>query len=437
LVLQPQDLDTPEFAVPSENRVNVNRYLADMMPIPASRMFEIKQALDQYKATAGKDAPTYDASQGDGGASLPGVPQYLLERANQLQIEHGTGYDQPYGTDLFRKVTAENYWKFDSATGYGPKNIIFTQGGRDGLQKAYGAMIALGHQQIGDALIVSRVPWISYNWGPYDLGLNVLRAPGREEDGWRYTPEGIRACVDYAKQDGRNVAGIVITSPDNPTGRTTPISEQIELARTAIEAGIPFVLFDWIYHWVTDGGSNDINQVLSAFEPKDREKLIFLDGLTKSLGASNIRSCHLVASEAVVKYISGRASHAVIPSFHSQAVAIAAYEDDFGKAAEPIISACRESRAIMREGLSNSGVPYILGDGYYAFINLRKYIDAMGVQDGSDVSSWLGKTYGVTVVPGIYFSDAGADWVRFSYALPPEKTRAAISRFFEGLDSLL
>lgn len=163
MVLQPQDLDMPEFAVPSENRVNVNRYLADMMPIPPSRMFEIKQALDQYKATAGKDAPVYDASQGDGGASLPGVPQHLLERANQLQIEHGTGYDQPYGTDLFRKVAAENYWKFDSTTGYGPKNIIFTQGGRDGLQKAYGAMIALGHQQIGDALIVSRVPWISYN----------------------------------------------------------------------------------------------------------------------------------------------------------------------------------------------------------------------------------------------------------------------------------
>ncbi len=430
-------LETPEFAVPEANRVAVDRYLASMMPIPASRMFEIKEALDHYKSTAGADAPTYDASQGDGGASLPGVPAYLLERAYQLQIAHGTGYDKPYGTDLFRRVAAENYWNLDSATGWGPENIIFTQGGRDALQKAYAAMMALGNRQIGDALVVSRVPWISYNWGPYDLGLNVLRAPGQPEEGWRYTPEGIKACAEYAIQNGRKVAGIVITSPDNPTGRTTPLSEQIELARAAIEAGYPFVLFDWIYHWVSDSGPNNINEVLLAFTPEEREKLIFLDGITKSLGASNIRSAHLVAGKQFVKYINSRASHGVIPSFYAQAVAIAAYENGFGQAAEPILSACRDSRAVMREILGQSDVPYVLGDGYYAFINVRKYIDAKGAGDGAELGSWLGKTFGVTVVPGVYFSDAGADWVRFSYALPPERTRAALNRFFEGLNSLL
>ncbi|TVR21089.1 MAG: aminotransferase class I/II-fold pyridoxal phosphate-dependent enzyme [Anaerolineaceae bacterium] len=430
-------LDTPEFAVPSANRVAVNRYVADMMPIPASRMFEIKEALAKYKETAGADAPIYDASQGDGGASLPGVPAHILERAYQLQVEHGTGYDKPYGTDAFRKIAAENYWQLDAATGWGPQNIIFTQGGRDGLQKAYGAMIALGNQQIGDALVVSRVPWVSYNWGPYDVGLNVLRAPGRPEDQWRYTPEGIKACVDYAEREGRKVAGLVITSPDNPTGRTIPLSEQIELARTALEAGYPFVLFDWIYHWVSDGGPNDINEVLNAFSPAERDRLIFLDGITKSLGASNIRSAHLVAGAGFVKYINSRASHGVIPSFYAQAVAMAAYEEGFGKAAAPIISACGESRVVMREVLGASGVDYVLGDGYYAFIDISKYIQAAGMSDGAAVSAWLGQTYGVTVVPGVHFSSAGADWVRFSYALPPEKTRLAVDRFFEGLNSLL
>jgi hypothetical protein len=62
-------------------------------------------------------------------------------------------------------------------------------------------MIALGNGRKGDLLVVSRVPWISYNWGPYSMGLNVLLAPGQEEDGWRYTPEGIRACVDFAGRE--------------------------------------------------------------------------------------------------------------------------------------------------------------------------------------------------------------------------------------------
>jgi aspartate aminotransferase len=429
-------LDTPEFAVPKENRVAVNRYVNGMKPIPASRMFEIKEALAQYKANIGADAVVYDASQGDGGASLPGVPAALLERAYQLQIEHGTGYDKPYGTDLFRQVATEQYWQLDPATGWGPENIIFTQGGRDGLQKAYRAMIALGNGGIGDALVVSRVPWISYNWGPYDVGLNVLRAPGQPEDAWRYTADGIKACAEFAEKDGRKVAGIVITSPDNPTGRTIPVEEQISLAQTALEAGFPFVIFDWIYHWVSDTGPNDINKVLMAFTPEQRDQLIFLDGITKSLGASNVRSAHLVASKKLVKYINSRASHGVIPSFYAQAVAIAAYEQGFGNAAAPILDACKASRAVMREKLAAANVPHVLGDGYYAFINVKQYVEAGGMQDSAELGAWLGKTYGVTVVPGVYFSDAGADWVRFSYALPAEKTEKALERFFEGLNSL-
>lgn len=431
------NLDIPEFAVPLENRIPANHYPAEMMNIPPSRMFLIKEALTKYKAKMGDIAATYDASQGDGGASLPGVPVEILNRAHELQIKHGTGYDKPFGTPEFRKAAAENYWQLDAATGWGPQNILFTQGGRDGLNKAYGAMIANGYKQIGDALVVSRVPWISYNWGPYGVGLNVLRAPGHPETGWRYTPEGIKACVEAAAQQGRNVAGIIITSPDNPTGRTLSSDEQISLAHTALDSGCAFVLFDWIYHWVTDSGPSDINAVLKAFSPAERERLIFLDGLTKSLGASNIRSAHLVAGKKVVDYIVAQASHGVVPSYHAQAVAIAAYEIGFDQAAASIIEPTSKSRQILRSALEAKNVPFIMGDGYYAFIDCSRYIEAAGYADSEELLQHLGENYGVVVVPGIYFSQAGANWVRFSYALPPETTQKAVQRLFEGLESLL
>lgn len=431
------NLDVPEYAVEAANRIPVVDYPTHMTMIPPSRMFTIKTALKTYKDKIGEDAVVYDASQGDGGASLPGVPRVYLERALELQIEHGTGYDKPYGTDLFRKVTAEQYWQFDSASAWGPENIIFCQGGRDALIKAYQAMITLGHGRKGDLLLVSRVPWISYNWGPYSVGLNVLRAPGQADEAWKYTPEGIRTSVEFARRDGREIAGIIITSPDNPTGRTISIPEQIELAQTAIDAGISFVLFDWIYHWVTDGEPNDINDVLNAFSPEDREKLIFLDGLTKSMGASNIRSAHLVAGKDVIKFINSQASHAVIPNFYAQAVAIAAYQEGFAKASATITKPAAESRRVLRAALEEENMRFIMGDGYYAFIDMSRYVEAGNYADTAQLGNYLAEEFGIAVVPGVYFSDAGANWVRFSYALPPEKTKAAVAQLFKGAKSLL
>ncbi|MDQ7034185.1 MAG: pyridoxal phosphate-dependent aminotransferase [Anaerolineae bacterium] len=368
----------------------------------------------------------------------PGVPRAILERALELQIEHGTGYDKPYGTDLFREVTAEQYWQFDSNTDFDAENIIFTQGGRDGLLKAFQAMIALGYQRKGDLLMVSRVPWISYSWGPYSVGLNVLRAPGQPEESWRYTPEGIKASVDFARRDGRNIAGMVITSPDNPTGRTVPLEEQIELAKVALSAGISYVLFDWIYHYINDTGTpSDINAVLNAFTPAERERLMFLDGLTKSLGASNVRSAHLVAGKEVITFINSQASHGVIPSFFAQAVAIAAYEKGFAEAAQSIIEPTAASRKILRTALEAEDNPFIMGDGYYAFVDMTQYIEAGGYKDSAELGTYLAEEYGIAVVPGVYFSDAGANWIRFSYALPPERTQAAVAQLFKGAKSLL
>lgn len=436
MVAQNIKLDIPQFVTPDVYRVPVNHYPANMMDIPPSRMFLIRDALKVYKEKLGADAITFDASQGDGGASLPGVPTELLERAFKLQVEHGTAYDQPWGTVKFRKAAAENYWHLDAVSGWGQENIIFVQGGRDGLQKAYSAMIALGNQEVGDALVVSRVPWISYNWGPYAVGLNVLLAPGQPEEGWRYTPESIKACAEFAAREGRKIAGIVITSPDNPTGRTIPLEEQILLAKTALEAGYAYVLFDWMYHWVTDGGPSDINVVLQAFSPEERERLIFLDGLTKSLGASNIRSAHLLVGKRVAKFITSQASHGVVPAFYAQAVAIAAYEMGYGEAARSIIEPTKQSRRVLREALTPTDVRFIMGDGYYAFIDCEPYIQAGGLKDSEELLKHLGENYGIAVVPGIYFSDAGANWIRFSYALQPETTAMAVERLFEGLNAL-
>jgi len=426
---------TPVFAVDEKNLVPVSDHLTHMMDIPPSRMFLINKSLKVYQQN-NPGSPIYDASQGDGGASLPGVPRAILERAAQLQIEHGTAYDMPFGTEAYRKSVIEEYWKLDSASGWGPANVLATAGGRDALVKAYQAMLALGHGRQGDLIMVSRVPWISYNWGPYGVGANVLWAPGDPALGWAYSEEAIVESVKFANAKGRKIAGLLITNPDNPTGMTIPVEKQVALAKCALDSGVAFVLFDWMYHYVTDESPMELNSFLKHFTPEERQRIMFLDGITKSLGGSNIRNCHLLAEEAVVKFITARASHGVIPSFYSLAVAMAAYEMGFAHAARTIVEPTNASRVALKKLLAESGLQHILGKGYYAFMNVGEYVQAKGWSDTEPLGQYLAENHGVAVVPGAFFSPFGGEWIRFSYATPVERTEGAFKRLVKGLDGL-
>jgi aspartate/methionine/tyrosine aminotransferase len=426
---------TPVFAVEEQSLVPVSDHLKQMTDIPPSRMFLINKSLKVYQER-NPSGKIFDASQGDGGASLPGTPKSLLERALQLQLEHGTAYDMPFGTDAYRKSVIEQYWNLDSSSGWGPANVLGTAGGRDALVKAYQAMMALGHGRQGDLIMVSRVPWISYNWGPYGVGANVLWAPGDPAQGWAYSEDAIQESVKFAESKRRKIAGLVITNPDNPTGMTIAVEKQVSLAKCALDSGVAFVLFDWMYHYVTDESPMDLNSFLKNFTPEERKRIMFLDGITKSLGGSNIRNCHLIADEAVIKFITARASHGVIPSFFSLAVAMAAYEMGFAEAAKTIIEPTNASRLVLKKLLADSGLQHILGKGYYAFVNVGEFIKAKGWTDTEPLGQYLAENYGIAVVPGAYFSPFGGEWVRFSYATPVDRTEGAFNRLLEGLDSL-
>ena len=425
----------PVFAHPQDHLIPVSDHLSRMQAIPPSRMFLIKNSLSTYREKFPEDE-VFDASQGDGGASLGGVPGEILYQAVRMQTDYGTGYTMPFGTPSYRRSVLEDYWQVDSDLGLSPQNVVAAAGGRDALVKAYAAMLSLGYGRQGDLILVTRVPWISYNWGPYGIGANVLRAPGTSENGWAYSCETIKESVAFANRYNRKIACMVITNPDNPTGRTLSADEQVELARCALESGIAFVFFDWIYHYVTDEAPNDINKVLRRFSPAERERVVFMDGITKSLGGSNIRNAHLIAPKTMIDFIVARSSHTVLPTYYSMAVAQAAYEMGFDRASRAIVEPTSASRKILKTFLADNQLEHIIGQGYYAFVNIKSFLQTAGWSDSESLSKYFAREYGLAMVPGIYSSPEGADWVRFSYALPPERTRTALERFRLGLSAL-
>jgi aspartate/methionine/tyrosine aminotransferase len=158
--------------------------------------------------------------------------------------------------------------------------------------------------------------------------------------------------------------------------------------------------------------------------------------LTKSLGASNIRNCHLLVPDEAAKFIISRASHGVIPSFYAQAVAMAAYRQGYAQACRTIVEPTNASRKILAQRLQENQLTYIIGKGYYAFIHVGEWLKGRGWQDTEPMGQYLAEEYGVAVVPGVYFSIFGGEWLRFSYATPPERTQGAIERLVKGLRAL-
>lgn len=421
--------------------------------LPASRMFAIKKGLQQF-AESNPDTAVYDASQGDGGQSLLGLTREELAEAlvRYLPSSHATKYGTPDGDVRLREAIFSRYYRVRSNVGLSPNNVIVTDGGRDALQKWY-QVVSMMTGAIGGYVITSAAPWVSYLHGPYINGTNVISAPGDPKRGFRITEEGIDACLRRASRESRRVVGLILTSPDNPTGTYYEESELCALIQHANRNGIRHIFLDLIYQMVIDSDwmdtpRYDIERLFNDLGVMARQGVTVMDGLTKSIGASNVRHAHLFAADhAVASKLRAIASHSVLPNALGEAVAMQFYGSD-----DPwqhpwrlrVSDATEKSRAFLREALPELGSPSLIGQGYYAFINVEPWIGrsvpSSGSQDGAEVRSsddialYLTEACGVAVVPGGVFCQPG--WVRFSYANEPEYTKGAFNRLKEGLARL-
>jgi aspartate/methionine/tyrosine aminotransferase len=116
---------------------------------------------------------------------------------------------------------------------------------------------------------------------------------------------------------------------------------------------------------------------------------------------------------------------------------MAAYTMGYDRACRSIVEPTNASRKVLRQFIRDNALTSILGQGYYAFINVAQWLGAKGLRDSEPLGQYLAEEHGVAIVPGAFFSVYGGDWIRFSYATPVEKTLGAARRLMEGLDALV
>lgn len=421
-----------------------------------SKMFTIKLELDEFRQN-NPDKEIYDASQGDGGMSIGGIPKEELAEAliKYLPNEKTTKYGDPIGNPIVRKKIYENYYQFDFETKLTPDNIIIGDGGRDILQKWYQA-IQQSYSRYGDVVLVSAAPWGSYPEALYVNGLNGMCAPGDPNNAFKITPEGINESKKYAALENRKIIGLIITSPDNPTGNYMNDQDIIKLIEYATESNINFIFVDLMYQAVTDLeiGIYSVNKIYKSLSNEAKKRVCFMDGLTKKAGASNIRNAHLVCgSVELANKIKGIATHTVIPNAIGEAVAYEIYSQQKPIQhpwIQKVIVPTAKSRKIVQHKFKEYGFKYICDQGYYAFVNIFPWLDKKipkskelhdlkgnminRIENIEILKSYLAKKCGLAIIHGSVFKQP--HFIRFSYANSPEYTEKSIIRLYQSLKEL-
>ena len=422
--------------------------------IMPSKMFLIKEELNTF-ASRNPDTPIYNASQGDGGLTLGGIPPKELADAliRYLPEEGSTKYGDPIGRADVRNAILKNYYKLESLD---INNIILGDGGRDLLQKWYQLIQqSIGHT--GGSIVVSAAPWGSYMQGTYINCLNTILAPSSPNQGFQLTREGIDASIALGDSSDKPVVALVITTPDNPTGNYLALDTIRELIQHAVERGIQYVLLDFMYQSVTDPDVDlyDVNGLMNSLTPAERNAVFILDGLTKSVGGSNLRNCHLVFGNSEhMQKLKGLATHSVLPNALGEAAALEVYGSQ-DPTAHPwvsrVVEPTAQSRAIVRRELTSRGFKYIIGQGYYTFINIwpwlqksipekHQFVDTLSgdrvdyIDNVNQLKGYLAQEWGLAIIPGTFFNQP--HFIRFSYANDPQYTLGAIQRLDEALSSL-
>jgi aspartate/methionine/tyrosine aminotransferase len=215
---------------------------------------------------------------------------------------------------------------------------------------------------------------------------------------------------------------IIINSPANPTGGVTP-KEEIDKLVKGLEAHPRVALLsDEIYSNMLYGGRTHTSLLQY---PEIRDRLIMLDGWSKTYAMTGWRLGYAVWPDACVEHVTRLCinDHSCVNAA-SQFAGIAAL-DGPQNAVHEMVAQFDARRAVIVEALN--GLPGFrcsdAAGAIYAFPN----IEGTGMTAREAQDRFLNEA-GVATVAGTSFGKWGEGYLRFSYANSTDNIKAAIER---------
>ncbi len=203
----------------------------------------------------------------------------------------------------------------------------------------------------------------------------------------------------------RNLSGVLIASPANPTGSMLNFESMEALITTSIDEKISFIS-DEIYH-----GIEYENKAISALQITD--DCYVINSFSKYFSMTGWRIGWMVVPESHIRQIERLAQNMFICAPHSSQVA-ALNALDCNEELNKNLDVYKKNRELMKNGLAEAGFTKIAPpDGaFYIYADISEFSN-----DSLEFTQLVLKEAKVAITPGLDFDPArGNSTIRFSYA---------------------
>jgi aspartate aminotransferase len=203
-----------------------------------------------------------------------GLPVHPMLRDALAAATDGNSYGPVAGLATLRQAAAGYWARRGLPTSAG--SVICGPGSKPLL---FGLLLAIGAD-----VAVARPSWVSYAAQASMVGVRAHFVPTPTGQGGISDPDGLARAVEAARQDGRRIGSVVVTLPDNPTGRLARPGTVRELCDVAAAYDL-IIISDEIYRdLVHDPGAPFPSP--TAFAP---ERTVVTTSLSKSLALGGWR----------------------------------------------------------------------------------------------------------------------------------------------------
>ena len=357
---------------------------------------------------------------------LPG--EHVYAAAREALAKDSGQYGSNRGSDALldaflkhiEQIGLTGYTRANCATGVGAKHVIYN--------------LAEALLDEGDTIVFPVPYWTSY----LDIAdivnakIDLLPCPASQD--YKLTPAQLDAAL------AKKPKVFLFNNPSNPTGMVYGKDEISALADVLVKHPDTWVITDDIYNRMVFDGVGYHNFVHAR--PELRERVIFIDSLSKTYGMPGWRVGFMAGPEAIAQAIVTMNSNHItnLPEVvTAAAVAALSGPQDIPAAKNAEFQAKRDQVMAVLAAIPGVVCPKPQG-AFYVFPDISvafgKTHGPTGLAIGNDVDfcNALLEAKGVACVPGSAFGEPRA--LRISYTCPTPQLAPGLQRFQEFFNEL-
>jgi len=344
----------------------------------------------------------------------------FVARAGISAIENGrTKYTDTAGAPALREAIAEKYRR-EQGSGCLAENVLVTAGAK---QAVFNACQALFDPD--DQVAVFSPYWVSFPEMVRLAGARPVFVETKLEEGWRPT------AALLEKHAGPGVRGVILNSPNNPTGAVVTAQELERILEWCGRRGA-VLIFDETYDRFLYQGQEHVSA--ASFWERHRDQIVVTGAASKTYAMTGWRLGWALAPRelvaAMASYQSHSTSNASSISQEAGRLALADLERSDASVAGMLAQYALRRTAMLEALEGIRGIETSPPEGaFYTFPRVSALYPRIGVSGSEELCRRLLAEAHVAAVPGEAFGDDAC--IRLSFATSLERVREGMRRFTE------